>query len=355
MKLCFVRALPALGIALLLSGSIKAQSAYTMHTIAGGETLSALAKEYHTTVGDIMRLNGMHADSKLQIGEKIKIPATSQPIQREAEATSAPAKTSTPVTKSNPVNQPTASVTNTEALTHTVQSGESLYRISKTYNIPVEKLVSMNHLKNTGEIKVGQVLVVSDGTTPPAPTKSRTDAAPVTTVQQPEKEVQPSTEQPKKAPVTTTIPIDDNTTSLPPAAVKKQTSTPPVTTERNASTQTAQPTLASNVTAPKEGFFTTQFRQNVEGRSEETKTGAAMTFKSASGWGDKKFYVLMNDVPPGSIVKVANGNNVVYAKVLWSLGTQKENDGLDFRISTATAAALNITDEKFDVTVTYFQ
>ena len=80
-----------------------------------------------------------------------------------------------------------------------------------------------------------------------------------------------------------------------------------------------------------------------------------MTFKSASGWADKKFYILMNDAPPGSIVKVRNGNNVVYAKVLWSLGTQKENEGLDFRISTASAAALNISDEKFNVAVTYFQ
>src|SRR4051812_1542246 len=149
MKLCFVRVLPALGIALLLSGSIKAQSAYTMHTIASGETLSAMAKEYHTTVGDIMRINGMHADSKLKIGEKIKIPATSQPVKRETS------ETSTPATKSTPVNQPTATVKNKEALTHTVQSGESLYRISKTYNVPVEKLVSLNHLNSTGAIKVG--------------------------------------------------------------------------------------------------------------------------------------------------------------------------------------------------------
>lgn len=63
----------------------------------------------------------------------------------------------------------------------------------------------------------------------------------------------------------------------------------------------------------------------------------------------------MNDAPPGSIVKVRNGSNAVYAKVLWSLGTQKENEGLNFRISTATAAALSITDEKFDITVTYFE
>ena len=361
MKLCFVRALPVLGIALLLSGSLKAQSAYTMHTIAGGETLSALAKEYHTTVGDIMRLNSMHSDSKLKIGEKIKIPATSQPVKREGSEAPTPTKTSTSSTKSAPetkpknTNQSTASVTNKEALTHKVQKGESLYHISKTYNIPVEKLVSLNHLKNTGEIKIGQVLVVSDGKTPPAPTKNKAETVTATTEQPAAKETQPPAAKQKQVAAATTITADNSLNSVPPAPVKKQINTPAITTENNAGTQTAQPAFASNVTAPKEGFFTTQFKQNVEGRSEQTKNGAAMTFKSASGWADKKFYILMNDAPPGSIVKIANGNNMVYAKVLWSLGAQKENDGLDFRISTATAAALNITDEKFDVSVTYFQ
>ena len=51
------------------------ESKYTIHTIAKGETLSALAQQYHTTVGDIMRLNGMNARSRLTIGEKIKIPS----------------------------------------------------------------------------------------------------------------------------------------------------------------------------------------------------------------------------------------------------------------------------------------
>jgi LysM repeat protein len=360
MKPCFVRAIPALSIALLLSASLKAQTAYSMHTIAAGETLSALAKEYHTTVGDIMRINGMHADSKLQIGEKVKIPATSQKVKREEEeAATKPAKQ----IAAAPAKEPEVpAVSSKEALTHTVQRGESLYRISKTYKIPVDKLMALNHITNAGAIKVGQVLIVSDGTPPPAPTKTRAETASATTIQEPAKEVkQPAKEvqqpevQPKQAPVTKTAPVNNNTGSLPSAPVQKPVSTPAVTTENNVGTQTAQPAFTSSTNAPKEGFFTAQFRQNVEGRSEQTKTGAAMTFKSASGWADKKFYILMNDAPPGSIVKVNNGNNVVYAKVLWSLGTQKENDGLDFRVSTATAAALNITDEKFDLSVTYYQ
>ena len=339
MKQWIFSALAAVFCTLFLSAPVQAQTAaYTLHKIAAGESLSALAKTYHTTVGDIMRLNGMHSDSKLQIGEEIKIPASSEPVKRTT-ATKEPA-----ITTPAPATPPTATQ---EAQTHTVQGGESLYRISKMYNIPLEKLMALNHIANAGEIKVGQVLQVSDGTPPPAPA--------TTAAKQPVNEVeqQPAV-QPKEAPVSTTTPAN-NTTSLPAAPVQKQNTTPATTIESSATQQAAQPTFASTVAAPKEGFFTTQFRQNVEGRAEQTKTGAAMTFKSASGWADKKFYILMNDAPPGSIVKISNGDNAVYAKVLWSLGTQKENDGLDFRISTATAAALNISDEKFNVTVTYFE
>ena len=80
-----------------------------------------------------------------------------------------------------------------------------------------------------------------------------------------------------------------------------------------------------------------------------------MTFKSASGWADKKYYILMNDAPTGSIVKIKSGKSELYAKVLWGLGEMKENDGLSFRISTATAAALGITDQKFDLKVSYYE
>ena len=55
--------------------SAKAQTDdYIVHAIKKGETLSMLAKKYHTTVGDIMRLNSMNTKSILKIGEKVKIP-----------------------------------------------------------------------------------------------------------------------------------------------------------------------------------------------------------------------------------------------------------------------------------------
>ena len=54
----------------------SAQGNFINHTLKTGETLSSLAKEYNSNVGDIMRLNNMHADSKLVYGSSIKIPST---------------------------------------------------------------------------------------------------------------------------------------------------------------------------------------------------------------------------------------------------------------------------------------
>ena len=74
-------------------------------------------------------------------------------------------------------------------------------------------------------------------------------------------------------------------------------------------------------------------------------SGVSKTFKTASGWSDGKFYILANDIEPGTIVKITAGNgSAVYAKVLWNMGNMKENAGINFRISDATAAALHVND-----------
>lgn len=41
---------------------------------------------------------------------------------------------------------------------HVVQPGQTLYRISKTYHVPVERLISSNRIKDASKIKVGQAL-----------------------------------------------------------------------------------------------------------------------------------------------------------------------------------------------------
>lgn len=106
-----------------------------------------------------------------------------------------------------------------------------------------------------------------------------------------------------------------------------------------------------------QGYFKNHFQQQIRTApitKDETVTSGI--FKTTSGWQDAKFYLLMDKVAPGTIVKVINptNNKAVYAKVLGEMSGIRQNAGLDVRISNAAAAALEIEDDgKFIVKVNY--
>lgn len=105
------------------------------------------------------------------------------------------------------------------------------------------------------------------------------------------------------------------------------------------------------------GYFKGSFDQQVKKTpvsKEETVT--AGIFKTASGWQDEKYYLLIDGVAPGTIIRISNPSNtrVIYAKVLGEMNGIRQNEGYNIRISNAAASALAITDmEKFIVKITY--
>ncbi|HEY2726930.1 MAG TPA: LysM peptidoglycan-binding domain-containing protein, partial [Parafilimonas sp.] len=119
---------------------LSAQSNYVTHTLKQGESLSMLAQQYNTSVGDIMRMNNMHANTKLVYGSKIKIPSSKS-------KTEAVKKSSTTI-----INTPAK--TSGNEITHVVMKGETLYSISKKYSISVEQIKAWNHLADNNA-KVG--------------------------------------------------------------------------------------------------------------------------------------------------------------------------------------------------------
>lgn len=106
-----------------------------------------------------------------------------------------------------------------------------------------------------------------------------------------------------------------------------------------------------------QGYFKYSFDQQVKltpiSKNETVTSGI---FKTASGWSDAKYYLLIDKVAPGTIVKVINptNNKAVYAKVLGEMSGIRQNEGLNIRISNAAAAVLEITEQdKFIVKVNY--
>jgi len=324
---------------MFLSVNLFAQNAkYTIHTLAQGETLSMLAEKYKTTVGDIMRLNGMHADTKLFIGQKIKIPASGHTVVRGGET-----KTTPPVTNTKPVVAAPA-VTNTSAvLTHTVQPKETMYAISKKYGVTIDQIKKWNNITDNN-LEIGQVIAINEKGIAEAATKRKEQV-----------ETKAIAAVPDQTPPLVTkeiIKVDEPAKEI---TVKQAEEKKP---EVNNTTETKQKERpATNAAANgSDNFFAKNYGEAAQGKSIASANGIAMIFKTASGWSDKKYYVLMDEAPSGSIVRISAANgNVVYAKVLWKLDDMKENKGLQFRISEAAAAALNVQGDKFPLNIQYYQ
>ncbi len=138
--------------------------AATEYVVKAGDSFSKIAANFHVTTKAIADANPAVDAMKLQIGQKIHIPA--------------------PVPAATP-NGTTASIPTTNAAgetSYTVKSGDTLIKIAGQYGTTVKAIRSSNNLK-TDSIKVGQKLVIPTKTAslpPPDPGSGLATSAPVT-------------------------------------------------------------------------------------------------------------------------------------------------------------------------------
>jgi len=322
-------------LSMLLFVSLKAQTGSTIvHVIKHGETLSGLAHQYHTTVGDIMRLNGMNSKSVLRIGEKVKIPVKGDKV---SAANSANKITASQATQNlQPQN-------NTQPIMHVVGPKETLYAISRKYKVTVAQIQEWNHLTTTN-IHEGQRLSIgATATTPIATNTSGVTNEPVNTVNS----ANSLPTQTKPAQVATSANTNNVSTPSTQNVSNNAINSAASTTSQKEVTNVSNTSVSAD-DVPVTGFFTEYYKQ-----SGQSIAGNASVFKTASGWMDKKYYVLINNIPEGTIVKIESNQKVVYAKVLGALPNIKEDNGLLLRLSNAAASVLGMADKTFAVTVQY--
>jgi LysM repeat protein len=305
---------------------------YLRHTVAAKENWYSVGRMYNISPREIAPFNNTTMEKTLGIGQKLKIPLTSVNLAQSGQP--APDEVFVPIY-------------------HTVKAQEGLYRIGQNYNkVSVDQIKAWNKLK-TDQTPIGTNLIVgflrvkrdlsplaslgvsnvqnqavAKSTTAPAPVIT----PPATTPQATKPVVKESPEQP----------VSNPTANVPPA--KKET--PPPST---AKTEPAAPVTVA------EGAFGGLFLEQSKGYPANTITGQAASFKSTSGWKDGKYYVLMNKVAPGTIVKITvpSSNRSVYAKVLGEIPAGKENEGLIVRVSNAALAQLAVAEGRFDVQLQY--
>ncbi|NID09783.1 LysM peptidoglycan-binding domain-containing protein [Fibrivirga algicola] len=139
-------------------GSTKGRT--MRHTIEAGQTYYSLSRYYGVRVDDLLAANNLTLGDKLSVGQTLvvqNVPAgypTGQPTSAPAAVPAGAPRSGSPIpptTVAPPVSEPTY---------HVVAKGETLYRISKTYNVTVEQLMQWNDLRDLG-VKEGQKLKVS--------------------------------------------------------------------------------------------------------------------------------------------------------------------------------------------------
>lgn len=110
-----------------------ASSEYKTHIVEPSQTLYSIAKMYNVSIGSIIALNAS-AINGLKVGEELKIPVTSQNIEKKED-----------------INNDTSVF-----ILHEVKRKETLYSISKQYGIDINAILESNDIK--GVIKKGDVL-----------------------------------------------------------------------------------------------------------------------------------------------------------------------------------------------------
>lgn len=330
---------------------------FVIHRVAEKETLYAISRRYGTPVSEILRYNP-NADAGLEIGQLIKVPYTRRTYSQ------APAG----------------------GIRHIVKEKETLYSISRTYNVGIDEIKQWNGL-SSNNLSMGQELVIKKTNTTANAAISNTGNA----------EVRPANGRHTVATGETLfsiarrygitldairewngltgndLKIGQTLVVVSPA---RESTQPSLSTQTPAGTQTVKPAetpvvpqtetttvpkndgVVANKTetpAPQVKEQTITISESVRGSDEIVQGGLAELIEGTEG--NRKYLALHRTAPVGTILKVRNemNNREVFVRVMGKLPDTALTQNLIIKISRSAYDRLGAIDPKFRVEVTYYK
>lgn len=331
---------------------------FVIHRVEEKETLFAISRRYHTTVTDILRYNAS-ASSGLEIGQILKVPYLP------------------------PARKPAG------GLVHVVAPKETLYSISRVYQVSVDDLKQWNNLSDNA-LTIGQELVIKRSAPAANPVRKELpentamiSRKGVHTVQQKETlfsiarqygisvdelrawnhldgtdltigqtlfVAQPEQQVASRSGVTTANPSVQTPKDAEPKT-EARTGTLPVKESPPQNDRAVAEKTGPTGQSPE----SIRISESLKTGDEIVEGGLAELIEGTDG--NRKYLALHRTAPMGTILKVRNemNNREVFVRVMGKLPDTALTDKLIIRISKSAYDRLGAIDPRFRVEVTYYK
>jgi len=313
---------------------------YIEHKVAPKEGLFPLGRMYNVHPRHIANFNGIDFNKGLAIGQLINIPLSDTNFKQT-------------VNKGVPVY-------------YKATEKESLAGISAKTKAQVNSLKGWNNV-SADNVSPGTKLIVGFLITNELKDRVVTITPKTIVAEESVSNVKKQESSEKKQPIPEVkkdVVVEESVSNVKKAEEQKKQmepeikkETPPVVKEEVKKTDPVVVKQSETKNDDGTGYFKNNFYQQVKTSpltKEQTLTSSI--FKTTSGWQDGKYYLLINGVEPGTIVKITNPSNskTIFAKVLYAMDKIRENQGVDIRISDAAASSLAVSEtDKFILKVNY--
>jgi len=326
---------------------------YIMHKVSQGETLFSLSRRYETEVADIRKSNRSVDVEDLAIGDTLRVPLFPQftqgkktihsvkegetlyQLSRKYDVSVSDIKQWNVldhqplaidqdiviyhVARTTEANQQTQ-IDEQQYVVHTVMQGETLFAISRAYDIPVKTLMQRNKLADE-RIAFGQKLIIRDRevlSSPELPVTASTNARPTI-----------------PAPVTSRE--DDE--------------------EEEDEVYDRSLTRAEALEQEKQRIRAIKAAEKKALADYEKKSELGFAAAIEKGIETQKFLALHRTAPVGTIIQIRNemNNLSVFVRVVGKLPETGVNEKVSIRISRAAYEKLGGINERFPVEITYVQ
>ena len=286
---------------------------FVKHRVAGGETLTALARRYKVSVEQLTTANPQIKNG-LGIGQVVYVP---RPAAAKATGTAPAAPAKSPGTAG------------AVPARYTVRKGETLFGIARKFQLSPDDLIKLNSLPADGAVRLGQqLLLAAEGASTPAAKATAVRPAETEAVPPPKPGETPAPDKPAEVATVTPERGKDRDKDKDKDKSKEERK------EEQKEEKAEHPTRASEVL----------------GRVVETGLGAPIE-KSVTD----KYLALHKTAPTGTIMQVRNSMNglSVYVRVIGKLPDTGENNNILVRLSPRAVQKLGTSDAKFRVETNY--